>query len=79
EDQKVIFNRFKQLDEGIAKTHQGTGLGLSIVKEYTELLGGTLRLDSELDVGSIFTLTLPHISNNTGDFEKASFGEDVLF
>ncbi|MEM6841230.1 MAG: HAMP domain-containing sensor histidine kinase [Bacteroidota bacterium] len=79
EDQKVIFSRFKQLDEGIAKAHQGTGLGLSIVKEYTELLGGTLRLDSELDMGSTFTLILPHISNNTEDFEKASFEEDVLF
>lgn len=54
ENQKMIFERFKQVD-----THQkvkavGTGLGLSIVKEFSELLNGEISLESELDRGSIF-------------------------
>lgn len=54
ENQKMIFERFKQVD-----THQkvkaiGTGLGLSIVKEFAELLNGKISLDSELDRGSVF-------------------------
>lgn len=79
DDQKLIFGRFKQLDEGVTKSHQGTGLGLSIVKEYIDLLGGTLEVASELNKGSLFTLVLPEITNLAEAFEEASFGEDELF
>ncbi|MEM6524524.1 MAG: HAMP domain-containing sensor histidine kinase [Bacteroidota bacterium] len=78
-DQKLIFGRFKQLDEGVTKTHQGTGLGLSIVKEYTDLLGGTLDIISEKGEGSIFILALPEIADHSESFEEVSFGDEELF
>lgn len=58
-DQEVVFDRFKQLDVGSTKEHRGHGLGLSICWSLAELLGGTLDLDSQLDKGSRFVLTLP--------------------
>ncbi len=78
-DQKLIFSRFKQLDEGVTKSHQGTGLGLSIVKEYTELLGGTLQLNSSEGSGSTFVLTLPCIADHSDTFEEVSFSDEELF
>jgi signal transduction histidine kinase len=41
---------------------KGTGLGLNIVKRMTELLGGTVALDSPADGGSRFSLVLPHLT-----------------
>lgn len=54
-----IFAPFKQVDLTSAKEQQGTGLGLSITKKFSELLGGTLQVKSELNVGSTFTLEIP--------------------
>ena len=58
-DQDVIFDRFKQLDAGATKGHRGHGLGLSICWSLSELLGGSLDLDSKPGQGSCFVLTLP--------------------
>ncbi len=58
-DQEVIFDRFKQLEEGTTKGHRGHGLGLSICWSLAELLDGTLDLDSQPDKGSRFVLILP--------------------
>lgn len=45
-------------DSRVSKT-QGTGLGMSVVKGFTELMGGTLRVESEIGVGSTFTVDIP--------------------
>lgn len=45
-------------DSRVSKT-QGTGLGMSVVKGFTELMGGTLNIKSELGKGSVFTVEIP--------------------
>lgn len=66
-EQGQIFNRFFRARN--AENIQGTGLGLNIVKQYTELMGGTIEFSSKLGEGSRFVLKLP-ISCNTGNDEK---------
>jgi len=54
-----VFRPFHQVDAGLARTHEGTGLGLAICSRLVELMGGTITLESELGLGSTFTVTLP--------------------
>ena len=54
-----IFQPFTQGDSSINRKYGGTGLGLTITKQYIELLGGELKVESELGVGSTFSFTLP--------------------
>jgi len=58
-DLETIFDRFRQLDSGTTKSHRGHGLGLSLCWSLVELLGGTIDVDSRLDVGSRFVVILP--------------------
>ncbi len=60
---KIIFDEFRQVSEGISRGYEGLGLGLTIVKKYTTLLKGTLELQSEIGVGSTFTLHFPMIES----------------
>jgi signal transduction histidine kinase len=55
----IIFEKFRQVDSSITRVHGGVGLGLHIVRVFTEMLGGTIAVKSELNKGSAFTLTLP--------------------
>jgi signal transduction histidine kinase len=59
EDQKKIFERFRQLDSGLTRKHGGQGLGLSITKDLVELFGGTISVTSYKGQGSIFTVSIP--------------------
>src|SRR5690606_17800541 len=54
-----LFDEFKQESEGYARRHEGNGLGLAITKRLTDLLGGTISVESVVGRGSAFTLTLP--------------------
>jgi signal transduction histidine kinase len=58
-DQVKIFEDFRQVDQTPRRAYGGTGLGLSICRRLTTMLRGTLKVDSKLGHGSIFTLTLP--------------------
>ena len=58
QDQEKLFQPFYQTEYGI-KLGEGTGLGLAICRQYTELLGGTISLESKVGQGSVFTVTLP--------------------
>jgi len=60
EQQKYIFERFRQGSETLNKSYEGAGLGLSISKAFVEMLGGIIWLDSELGKGSTFYFTLPY-------------------
>jgi PAS domain S-box-containing protein len=54
-----LFQPFMQLDSQLARQYEGTGLGLVLVSRLAELHGGGVSVQSELDKGSRFTVSLP--------------------
>jgi signal transduction histidine kinase len=65
QDQRMIFEKFRQIDQSVTREHQGTGLGLAIARELTLLLGGEISVESELGQGATFWLVLPVSSDAT--------------
>jgi CheY-like chemotaxis protein len=65
EDQKLVFEEFRQVEGGNAHTQQGTGLGLAITKRLVEQQGGEISLESELGKGSRFVVSLPSASKTS--------------
>jgi len=59
EDQKVIFDEFRQADGSTTRKYGGTGLGLSICKKIAELMEGDLTIKSEPGTGTTFTFSFP--------------------
>nr|WP_269141331.1 ATP-binding protein [Sphingomonas sp. IC-56] len=58
----AIFEQFVQAENSTAQRFGGTGLGLAISRQLSELMGGTLRVESELGRGTSFTLHLPLVA-----------------
>lgn len=56
---KNIFDRFKQVDGSTSRKYGGTGLGLAICKEIALLLEGNIHVNSKMNVGSVFVITVP--------------------
>lgn len=77
EDLKNIFDRFYQVD----KIHpQGSGIGLSLAKAFIELHGGSIEVESKLNAGSKFTVSLPirHVDEANAETPQAAItGNDV--
>lgn len=61
ENLKVIFDRFRRIEDEFSVELSGLGLGLAISKAYIEMLGGTISVNSQKRVGSEFTFTIPLI------------------
>lgn len=59
ENTKKIFDRFVRIETDLAQSVRGLGLGLSIAQKYAKLLGGNIRLKTEIGKGSCFFVTLP--------------------
>ena len=57
-----IFEKFRQADASVSRRYGGTGLGLPISKSLAEIMGGTIRAESEVGRGSTFSLVLPFTS-----------------
>lgn len=64
EDQEFIFKRFSQVEGNGATKATSSGIGLTLVKDIVDLHGGYIRLESELNKGSKFTIGLPDISED---------------
>jgi len=58
EFQKVIFEPFARENSEIIRQIQGTGLGMAITKSLVDLMNGTIRVESQVDKGSVFTVEL---------------------
>ncbi|WP_315068934.1 ATP-binding protein [uncultured Clostridium sp.] len=59
EKHKMIFERFGQVENNLSRQAEGSGIGLALVKLLVIILEGKIELDSELGIGSTFTITLP--------------------
>lgn len=54
-----IFEQFTQIDGSQTRNFEGTGLGMAITQNFCQLMGGTITVESELGVGSVFTVKQP--------------------
>jgi PAS domain S-box-containing protein len=59
----LVFDRFAKEERGSLKNIEGSGLGLSIAKGLTEEIGGRIRVESNVDIGSCFCFTVPLIKD----------------
>ena len=83
---KTIFDAFTRAENSTTNKVQGTGLGMAITKNIVELMGGTIEVSSEIDVGSLFTveleLRIPDIKTEElqvrDDHPVANIKEDIL-
>ena len=64
-----IFDRFKQEDSSTTRKYGGTGLGLSICKELCNLLKGDINVQSQQNIKTIFSISLPKNSSNVTKIE----------
>jgi len=55
-----LFERFRRVDGARGRSYEGSGIGLALVQELVKLHGGDIRVESELECGSIFTVTVPY-------------------
>ncbi len=75
--QKLIFDRFKRVDDTINSLNTGHGLGLSVVQAYLYLMGGSIDLFSEVNNGSTFIISIVNNENKNGDYFFDD--DDVMF
>lgn len=59
EDLPYIFGRFYQVDDSATRQGEGTGIGLALTQELVKLLGGDIKVESAVGVGSTFHVSLP--------------------
>ncbi|WP_298371305.1 LytS/YhcK type 5TM receptor domain-containing protein [uncultured Lutibacter sp.] len=65
EQQKLIFERFRQGSESLNRNYDGAGLGLAIAKAYIEILGGKIWVESELTKGTTFYFSIDYNTSKT--------------
>jgi signal transduction histidine kinase/CheY-like chemotaxis protein len=59
ENQKIIFEEFRQIDGTSTRRYGGTGLGLAICKKIADLMNGSISVESRKGKGSTFSFTIP--------------------
>lgn len=74
-----LFDPFEQEDGGSRTTYKGSGLGMAITKKFLDLLGGTVSVESELNVGTKFTIEMPmEIDYEDRDHEEKEQAPDIV-
>ena len=86
-DMKRLFHPFTQLDAKLSRKYGGTGLGLSLVYSMVEMHGGSISVESEVDKGSCFSISLPwrcvekdmaiSSDDTPSSFESTSFPQKI--
>jgi signal transduction histidine kinase/AraC-like DNA-binding protein len=87
-EQLHVFDKFYQVDNTSSRTEKGTGIGLALVKEFVELMNGTISIESEQGKGSVFSVRIPITNNavrsdgsefiNTSNISKSNVAPIVL-
>jgi signal transduction histidine kinase/ligand-binding sensor domain-containing protein/CheY-like chemotaxis protein len=72
ENREVIFDSFSKIENHKRKLYRGTGLGLTLAKKLTELLGGRIWVESNINKGSVFFFSLP---NTIAPAEEVTAGD----
>ena len=76
----TVFESFRQADETVGRRYGGTGLGLTIVKQLAAILGGTVRLESEVGKGSVFAVEIPvELADGAERPARLPEGERIFF
>jgi PAS domain S-box-containing protein len=75
DDLQTIFEQFKQGDSGITQKYGGTGLGLTICKNLIDMLGGSLSVSSQENIGTTFSFTIPYAKGRKTDFVSNDLGK----
>ena len=80
ENLSKLFQSFQQVDSKKNHKKEGTGLGLSISKQLVELMGGSISVESEYGVGSVFSFSFPQklVSNKKATQLKQEKGSELL-
>lgn len=73
----AIFDRFQQAEAATTRRYGGTGLGLSIVRQLVELQGGSISVQSQEGVGSVFSVNIDYRIPNLSEVNTASVMSDV--
>lgn len=73
-----LFTSFKRLEEDKNRVFEGTGLGLAITKKLIDAMGGKIEVESEVGVGSKFTITIPHKVSTSKEEIKVETPKEVL-
>ena len=66
EDQESVFESYRQVDGSTTRRYGGNGLGLAICKELTELMNGTITVQSQFGAGSTFVICIPLANRRQG-------------